>query len=149
MARTAKWLLVLAATLAAFVLCLWVGWVVGIKLWPHTLSSTADRWVVSAAFATVMGGGVLAWGGWWAGREKKPTGDGKLAGDGKPTGTDKPTSPSLSIQDIYASEGGSAFGVMHGTQHIYSQPPAAAPETSLPAADSQKHQDSGGRNPGT
>jgi hypothetical protein len=144
MARTAKWLLVLAATLAAFVLCLWVGWTVGIKLWPHTLTATADRWVVSAAFATVMGGAVFAWGGWWAGRERKPAEDDKTTGDGKPAAADKPAPPSLSIQDVYASDGGSAFGVMHGTQHIYRHPPAAGPETSVPAEDSEKHQSDSG-----
>src|SRR6266516_4229528 len=130
MARTAKWLFVLTATFAIFGLCLWVGWVVGIKLWPHTLTSTADRWVVSAAVATVMSGAVLAWAGWWAGREKKPAEDGKPAGDGRQTTADTPAPPSLSIQDVHAGDGGSAFGVMHGTQHIYRHPPVTEPETS-------------------
>jgi hypothetical protein len=127
-ARIAKWLFAIAVTLVIFGLCLWVGWVAGIRLWPHTLHSFADRWVVSAAFATVMGGAVLAWGGWWASRERESTEDDKLA------------PPSLSIQDVHASGGGSAYGVMHGSQHIYHHPPVTGPGTRAPTEDSQEDQ---------
>lgn len=45
---------------------------------------------------------------------------------------------------IYAIDGGSAFGVMYGTQHIYRHFPVAGPETSVPAEDGQKHQSGSG-----
>jgi hypothetical protein len=127
MIRMVKWLIVAAATLAAFVLCLWAGWIVGIRLWPRALHSAADRWVVSAAFATVMGGAVLAGAGWWAGRDK--------------TSIDHKESPPLLIQDIYAGEGGSAYGVQHGNQYLHHQPPTGSPETSVPLEGGQDDQE--------
>jgi hypothetical protein len=129
MTRMAKWLVAAGATLASFVLFLWGGWVAGIRLWPHALHSAADRWVVSAAFATVMGGAVLAWAGWWAGREKKLTSDEQVV------------PPSVSIQDVSAREGGAAYGVQHGNQYIYHRSPPGEPETSVPKKGGQDGRD--------
>jgi len=111
-----KWLVGSVATLATFILCLSIAWVMGIRLWPHALHSTADRWVVAAAFATVMGTLVLTWAGSWAASDKKAREkeQGKLR--------------SLSIQDVHASEGGIAYGVQHGSQHIYHDRPVTGSE---------------------
>lgn len=56
-----------ASTLAAFGFCLWIGRSVSFGWMPR---AEADRWVVDAAFATVMAGAVGAAIGWWAEREK-------------------------------------------------------------------------------
>lgn len=107
MTRLVKWLITAAVTLIAFVLCTWLGWVAEILLWPHALESTADRWVVAAAFATVMASAVVAWGSWWAGRDEGPKSE-----------EQSKTHPLL-IQDVHADVGGSAYGVQGGNQHVY------------------------------
>ncbi len=57
------------AAAATFGFCLWL--VVAVKL-PFLPTAEADRWVVSAAFASVMAGLVSACGAWWAARENQP-----------------------------------------------------------------------------
>jgi hypothetical protein len=120
MTRPFKWLIALLASTGAFVSCLWVGWVVGVRLWPDSLTSVADRWLVAAAFASVVAAAILASCGWWAGREESDL-------------ERKPASEPMSVQDVHVSEGGSAYVVQHGNQYLHdrripstgSHPPAA------------------------
>src|SRR6266568_5004502 len=58
LSRAVKW----TATVVAAVV---------VKL-PFLPKTERDRWVVAAAFATVMTGLVTVCGGWWAGRENRP-----------------------------------------------------------------------------
>jgi hypothetical protein len=67
--RAAKWLVIVAASAVTFGGCLWLA--VAVKL-PFLPKPDADRWVVSAAFASVMAACVLGFGTWWAGRESQP-----------------------------------------------------------------------------
>lgn len=105
--RLVKWLIGVTVTSAVFMACLWFGWVVGIKIWPDALRADADRWVVAASFATVVAGAVFGWIAWWAGRDTNPKTDGENA-----------RTP-LSFQTVQAREGGAAYGVQHGDQHVY------------------------------
>ena len=82
---------------------MWVGWVGGIVLWPGALKATADRWVVAAAFATVLSGTVLAAFSWWAGRDER--------GDQQPDGP-------RHVQEVRAYEGGTVYAVMDGIQQV-------------------------------
>ena len=51
---------------------------------PFLPKAEADRWVVAAAFATVMATPVVACGAWWAGREYRPgPADDATAGTGQ------------------------------------------------------------------
>jgi hypothetical protein len=120
MIRPFKWLIALLASAAAFVSCLWAGWVAGVRLWPDSLTSVADRWAVAAAFATVVAGAVLASCGWWAGREE-------------PGPEREPDSRPVSTQAIRVGAGGSAYVVQHGNQYLYDRP-AASTESDPPAA---------------
>jgi hypothetical protein len=57
------------AAVVVFGVCLWLAMVVKLPFLPKT---ERDRWVVAAAFATVMTGLGAVCGGWWAGRENRP-----------------------------------------------------------------------------
>ena len=64
--RLMRWLVVVAATVAVFGVCLWLFRFASWSWMPH---ATADRWAVAAAFATVTAGAVGAAGTSWASRE--------------------------------------------------------------------------------
>lgn len=67
MGRLTRWLLLITATLATFVLCLWVARSVTFGWTPR---SETDRWAVAAAFAAVMAAAVGAPLIWFAGRDR-------------------------------------------------------------------------------
>lgn len=67
--RSARWVVAVAAVAAAFGLCLWLARSVSVGWMPR---GEADRWVVAAAFATVVASAVGVATGWWAGREVPP-----------------------------------------------------------------------------
>ena len=66
MLRSARWSVVLAASLVTFGVGLWLARSVELDWLPH---AEPDRWVVAAAFATVASGVVGTATGWWAGRD--------------------------------------------------------------------------------
>jgi hypothetical protein len=104
MTRLVRWLVVAAATLASFVLGLWVGWLGGIELWPDELQSAQDRWVVAAAFGAALASIVLAGGAFWSGRRAKS----EVRSD-QGSGSE--------IQKVRVRDG-IAYVVMKGNQHI-------------------------------
>jgi nitrogen fixation-related uncharacterized protein len=65
--RSLKWLGVVISTALAFGISLWASRAASFSWMPH---ADADRWVVDAAFATVIAAAVGGAGSWWAGREK-------------------------------------------------------------------------------
>ncbi|MEU0646002.1 hypothetical protein [Streptomyces umbrinus] len=69
MVRSVRWVVAVAAVVAAFGLCLWLARSVSFGWMPQ---GEADRWVVATAFATVVAGSVGVATGWWAGREGPP-----------------------------------------------------------------------------
>ena len=69
MARSLRWIVTGAATVAAFLLCLWLGRAASFGWLPR---ADADRWALAAAFAAVCAGVVGAAVGWWAGRPEPP-----------------------------------------------------------------------------
>lgn len=67
MAQPVRWLLVIASTVATFVVCLLLVRLISFSWMPQT---ETDRWAVAAAFAAVAAGSVGTAMGQWAGHEK-------------------------------------------------------------------------------
>lgn len=110
MTRVVQWLVAVLASMATFVLSLWLAWVIEDHFFRQSIKAPADRWVVATAFAAVISGAVLASFGWWAGRENE-------------TPDSEPTSRHSSIQDVRVNGGGSAYVVQDGNQHIHNSSP--------------------------
>lgn len=71
MRRSVRWVVAVTAAGVAFGLCLWLARSVSFDWTPR---AEADRWVVAAAFASVMAGAVGLAVGWWAGRDEPGSG---------------------------------------------------------------------------
>lgn len=67
MARWARWLVAIAATVMTCIAALWVVRVVPFPGLPH---ADADRWVVAGVIATIAATAVLAATSWWAQRDR-------------------------------------------------------------------------------
>lgn len=67
MTRPLRWTVTFAATIGAFLLCLWLGHSVSFGWLPR---ADSDRWALAAAFAAVCAGVVGAAVGWWAGQSE-------------------------------------------------------------------------------
>jgi len=100
MLRSVRWVVAVAAVVAAFGLCLWLARSVSFGWMPQ---GEADRWVVATAFATVAAGAVGVATGWWAGQEDAPSVDRRAQplpdgsqdqpGDGDPSAAAPPGLP--------------------------------------------------------
>jgi hypothetical protein len=79
--RAVKWLVTGVASAVTFGVCLWLAALVKLPFLPR---AEADRWVVAAAFASVMTACVVACGAWWVGRENRlESADGNAGGVGQ------------------------------------------------------------------
>ncbi len=104
-----RWAFTVLIVVVVFILTLWLGYRLFGRVLPH--AAEADRWVVAAAFATVISGGVAAWIAHWA----------KTSGV---TTDSRDLQVSDTEQNIIAyGSGSSAQGTMHG--NIINHPQAS------------------------